>query len=169
MTITPISHDDLDSIMDIEHAAFSAPWTRKMFCDELDGNPFASLLAACNQGMIVGHVCFWVIFEELHVMNLAVHVDHRRQGVATAMMTHVIALAAEQGARVAMLEVRTSNTAAIAFYSQMGFEQIAARRAYYSKPTEDAMILRRVGLQSEDNDPLTGDMTRSQQHQVGTS
>ncbi len=169
MTITLLSHEDLDFIMHIEQTSFSAPWTRKMFCDELDGNPFASLLAARNQGVIVGHVCFWVIFEELHVMNLAVHVDHRRQGVATAMMTHVIALAHEQGANVAMLEVRTSNTAAIAFYSRMGFGQIATRRAYYSNPTEDAMIMRCVDLQSENNDPLAGGVTRSRQHEVSPS
>ena len=117
-----------------------------MFCDEREGNPFASLLVSREQAAIVGYVCYWVIFEELHIMNLAVTFTHRRRGVAKAMLTHTMTRACSQGAHAAMLEVRASNTSAIALYAHMGFQQIALRERYYSNPPEDAMIMRWISL-----------------------
>lgn len=144
MTIDPLVESDLDDVVRIEQKSFSAPWTQKMFRDELVGNPFASLFVSREAGTIVGHVCYWVIFEELHIMNLAVNPDYRRRGIANAMMTQAITHACTQGAHSAMLEVRASNVSAIAFYTQIGFQQIALRKQYYSNPVEDAMILRRI-------------------------
>ncbi len=155
MTIDPFIESDLDDVMRIEQDSFSAPWTRKMFRDEFEGNPFASLFVSREAGTIVGHVCYWVIFQELHIMNLAVSPDYRRRGIASAMLTHAITYACTQGAHSAMLEVRASNVPAIAFYTQIGFQQIALREQYYSNPVEDAMILRRITLDTGDVAPIT--------------
>ena len=144
MTIDPLLESDLDDVMRIEQASFSVPWTQKMFRDELGGNPFASLFVGREAGTIMSHVCYWVIFEELHIMNLAVSPNNRRRGIASAMMSHAITHARTQGAHSAMLEVRASNVPAIAFYTQIGFQQIALREQYYSNPVEDAMIMRRI-------------------------
>ena len=154
MTIDPFIESDLDDVVRIEQESFSEPWTRKMFRDELEGNPFASLFVSRKAGTIVGHVCFWVLFEELHIMNVAVSPDHRRRGIASLMLAHAITHARTQGAHSAMLEVRASNVPALAFYTQMGFQQIALREQYYSNPVEDAMILRRNTLDTDDVAPI---------------
>ena len=146
VTIDPLIESDLDDVVRIERDSFSVPWTRKMFHDELAGNPFASLFVSREGGTIVGYACYWVIFEELHIMNLAVSPSHHRRGIASAMMTHAIAHACACGVHEAMLEVRASNVPAIAFYTQFGFQKIALRERYYSNPVEDAMILRRRSL-----------------------
>ncbi len=156
MTIDLLTEFDLDTVVRIEQETFSVPWTRKMFRDELEGNPFASLLVSREAGVIVGYVCYWVIFEELHIMNLAVVTDYQRQGIANAMMSHAIAHACANGAHTAMLEVRVSNVAAVAFYTRLGFQKIALRYRYYVNPVEDAMILRWRSLEIK-NDAHTLD------------
>ena len=155
MTIDPLVESDLDAVMRIEQESYSVPWTRKMFRDELEGNPFASLVVSRVAETIVGHLCYWVIFEELHIMNLAVSPDHRRHGIAGAMMTHAVTHACTQGAHSAMLEVRASNMPAITFYTHIGFRQIARRKQYYSNPVEDAMIMRRISLDTHDATHMT--------------
>ena len=79
----------LPHILEIEEACFSAPWTRKMLEAELSGNPFAYFLVAkrvpqseVGSVSIVGYLCFWVVFEEVRLMNLAVIESMRRKGVA---------------------------------------------------------------------------------------
>ncbi len=155
MTIDSLVESDLDDVIRIEQASFSMPWTRKMFCDELAGNPFASLFVGRETGIIISYMCYWVIFEELHIMNIAVSPHYRRHGIASAMMTHATTHAHTQGARSAMLEVRVSNVPAIAFYTDIGFQRIACRERYYLNPVEDAMIMRRTSLDISNTVPTT--------------
>lgn len=138
---------DLDAILRIEQQAFSAPWTRKMFEAELDGNPFGCLSVARLgepggvRSELLGYVCFWVVFEELRLMNVAVIPSARRQGLATALVRHALVAGRERGARRAVLEVRSSNEAARRLYERMGFSQVAQRAQYYTNPIEDALLL----------------------------
>src|SRR3990167_1051186 len=90
--IIPATPADLPDLLRLEEACFSAPWTRKMLEAELTGNQFAHFLVAMDQenagasaGMIVGYHCFWIVFEELRLMNLAVSESMRRRGVARAL------------------------------------------------------------------------------------
>ncbi|MGH7163907.1 MAG: ribosomal protein S18-alanine N-acetyltransferase, partial [Nitrospiraceae bacterium] len=113
---------------------------------ELDGNPFGSLVTAraVRDGMdtaLVGYICFWVVFEELRLMNLAVDPAARRQGVAAELVRHALAAARDRGALRAILEVRASNVPARRLYEQAGFRQIALRAKYYTHPVEDAVIM----------------------------
>lgn len=145
--IEPATGDDLDDILRIEQASFSAPWTRKMFEAELDGNPFGRLCAVRagggdgTPGAVAGYICYWVVFEELRLMNLAVDPSARRRGIASALLRYALADARECGARRGVLEVRASNVAARALYERAGFRQIAVRAAYYTNPVEDAVIM----------------------------
>lgn len=138
---------DLEAILHIEQASFSTPWTRKMFEVEMHGNPFASLIVGRleepgrGRGEVLGYICFWVVFEELRLMNLAVMPSARRQGLATVLVQRALALGRERGARRAVLEVRSSNEAARRLYEQMGFAQVALRAKYYTNPIEDALLL----------------------------
>jgi ribosomal-protein-alanine N-acetyltransferase len=138
---------DLDRIMSIEHDSFSAPWTRKMFEVELDSNPFGHLVTVQRrrpdgrQSEIMGYICFWVVFDELRLMTLAVDRAIRRQGVATALVHQAMAQGGSLGAVRAVLEVRASNEVARRLYERMGFRQVAVRARYYANPTEDAVLM----------------------------
>jgi [ribosomal protein S18]-alanine N-acetyltransferase len=146
---------DLDRLVDLEHEAFSAPWTRKMFQVELEENPFGHLWTArlaSKDGAereIVGYICFWIVFEELRFMNLAVESRFRRQGVARTLVRRALAFARDRGALRAVLEVRASNDAAQALYEEEGFKRVAIRAKYYPNPVEDAVLMALDPLPSE--------------------
>src|SRR5574339_1187716 len=90
---------DLEDIFAIEEACFSAPWTRKMLEAELTGNPFAHfLLAREGGGRPVGYLCFWIVFEEVRFMNLAVIESMRRRGIARSLVATALAAGASQSA-----------------------------------------------------------------------
>jgi ribosomal-protein-alanine N-acetyltransferase len=132
--------------------SFSAPWTYKMFEAELSGNQFSHLWTAWLPGkhapggpsagdMLIGYVCFWVVFEELRLMNLAVERSWRRRGIARELTRRSLAWGQEAGARRALLEVRSSNPAAIRLYEQAGFRPVGLRERYYANPIEDALLM----------------------------
>jgi [ribosomal protein S18]-alanine N-acetyltransferase len=132
----------LPDILRLEETCFSAPWTRKMMEAELTGNPFAHFLVARDpEGAIVGYHCFWIVFEELRLMNLAVCESMRRKGIARALVTEALRMGLAQAATRAVLEVRASNQAALTLYRLMGFVTVSRRPAYYSHPVEDAVIM----------------------------
>jgi len=137
----------LELLLRIEQDSFSAPWTRKMLEVELNGNQFSHLFKArsiCDghvSGDVVGYVCFWVVFDEVRVMNLAVEPSARRQGIAGDLVRSMLTLGQAHGAVRAILEVRASNLAARGLYEQMGFREAATRTRYYTNPTEDAILM----------------------------
>jgi ribosomal-protein-alanine N-acetyltransferase len=137
----------LDEVWAIEQACFSAPWTRKMLAAELSGNQFAHfLIAKCSDlqsgaCVIAGYFCYWIVFEELRLMNLAVLAPFRRRGVATKLVCAALRAGVERGASRAMLEVRASNQEARNLYQQLGFRQTATRARYYVNPEEDAVLM----------------------------
>jgi len=146
----------LDQILEIEQEAFSAPWTRHMFEAEVNGNPFSRLFVAspindCGKSEgIVGYLCYWVVFEELRLLNLAVSHTWRRQGIARRFVRFAIHEARTQGAERALLEVRVSNVAAQSLYDSFGFREYGSRAAYYANPVEDAILMRLESLECEE-------------------
>ncbi|MBM4133973.1 MAG: ribosomal-protein-alanine N-acetyltransferase [Nitrospira sp.] len=146
----PAQLEDLDRLVAIEQGSFTAPWTRKMLEAELQ-NPFSQLLTVRRKskgrtGDIVGYLCFWIVFEELHLMNLAVEAGSRRRGIAKALVLQALSLARDRGAERALLEVRASNHAARRLYEGVGFRQVALRVRYYSDPIEDAVLMQRESV-----------------------
>ncbi|MET0514616.1 MAG: ribosomal protein S18-alanine N-acetyltransferase [Nitrospiraceae bacterium] len=147
LLIAPASVADLEQILQLEEACFSAPWTRKMLEAELSGNQFAHFLIAKGSGLqdetddIAGYVCFWVVFEELRIMNLAIKASARRRGIARQLVTRTLEIGLERGASRALLEVRASNDPALLLYERMGFCRVAIRNRYYSQPLEDAILM----------------------------
>jgi len=138
---------DLEQILQLEEACFSAPWTRKMLEVELSGNQFAHFLIAKGSGLqdgttdIAGYLCFWVVFEELRIMNLAIKASARRRGIARRLVTRTLEIGLEKGASRALLEVRASNDPALLLYEHMGFRRVSIRSRYYSHPLEDAVLM----------------------------
>jgi ribosomal-protein-alanine N-acetyltransferase len=141
------SPSQIDDVVAIEDASFTNPWTREMYLAELE-KPDVSycFLARDDGGKVIGFCSFWRVVDELHINNLAVLPRYRRKGAATALLTHVLREGVRLGATRATLEVRRSNDPARLLYERMGFAVAGVRRAYYSKPVEDAIVLWREGL-----------------------
>jgi len=128
--------------MEIERLAFATPWVRQAFTDEMS-RPWAHLeiLRDPASGRAIGFCNYWLVADELHLLNVAVHPDFRKQGHASALVHHVLATAHQAKARVVMLEVRVSNHAARALYQKLGFRQVGTRPKYYADNGEDAVLM----------------------------
>lgn len=143
ISIRPMTVADLDAVMPIEEASYPTPWKRSMFESDLRGNPFARFFVAGDpdQGRVIGYVCFWKVFSELHLMNLSVHSDWRRSGIGEELGRWTLSWARENGISLITLEVRASNEAAKRLYEKLGFKIVAVRHNYYREPHEDALIM----------------------------
>jgi [ribosomal protein S18]-alanine N-acetyltransferase len=132
---------DLTRILEIERLAFPAPWTLASFERELT-LPFSRIVVALPAGSleVTGFLCRWLIADECHVLNIAVHPDSRRLGVGTILISEAINEARSTGVDVVTLEVRRSNLAARQLYRKFEFEERRLRRHYYG-PGEDAIIM----------------------------
>jgi len=141
--VTRMRERDLEEVLAIENNSFQSPWTKGMFLLDLDTNPFARSVVVRFPGetKIIGYACFWIVMDELHLMNLAVHPDRRRQNIGEELARWVLSMGYEKKCRTAMLEVRESNRPARQLYEKLGFKVIGVRRGYYQGPKEDALIM----------------------------
>lgn len=139
--------EDLDAVLEVEQASFVSPWTREMFLWELHNSDVSHFYVLRLESERVAAYCsFWLVFDELHINNLAVRPAYRRQGLGEALLVHVLREAAQQGARRATLEVRRSNDVARRLYEKLAFVVTDTRCGYYTNPREDALILWRDKL-----------------------
>ncbi len=136
--------EDIDQVLAIEQASFSMPWSRNLFLSEFRSPGVSTLLvslASAAPRMVTGYIIYWLVEDEMHLLNLAVAREHRRHGIARQLVLDAIKDAYAKGARRAFLEVRASNTTAQKLYSGLGFTGTFVRRDYYDSPTEDAVIM----------------------------
>ncbi len=135
---------DVSAIWAIEAVSFPTPWSRWSFLAEL-GHRNSHILVAGPPGpqpwQTWGYLIFWVVLEEMHILNLAVHPAQRRRGIARRLLSEGLAQARALGAELAWLEVRPSNTAARALYESFGFKEVGRRPGYYDDTNEDALLL----------------------------
>ncbi|HZB25594.1 MAG TPA: ribosomal protein S18-alanine N-acetyltransferase [Vicinamibacterales bacterium] len=136
------SSEDLASVAALESVCFTNPWTREMLEQQVRGSEVARVYVLRDaSGTIVAFCSCWVIVDELHVNTIAVDPDHRRTGLARALMQGVMQEAVRNGCNKATLEVRESNLPARRLYATLGFAETGVRRRYYTQPEEDAIIL----------------------------
>jgi len=142
ISIEPMKETDIPEVMAIERDSFPMPWSESSFLYELRRNrEVANLMVARLDDILVGYVCYWLIFKEVHIMNLAVRRDFRRQGIGETLIRSVLKEARDKGGERATLEVRASNIAAIRLYQKLGFNVTGIRRNYYDAPKEDALVM----------------------------
>ena len=136
--------DDLSGIEEIERLSYPTPWSRSMFAGEL-AKPSSLCLGAFDVQDEDGRLCGYLIVSRYvdawHVMNIAVHPDHRGHGIATMLLERLFALTADDERRGYTLEVRVSNETAIRLYERLGFQGRGIRRGYYTDNREDALIM----------------------------
>jgi ribosomal-protein-alanine N-acetyltransferase len=137
---------DLPQVLEIERLSFPNPWTAGLFLHELKLSFSRLHLARKANGdrRLLGFVCWWVIGDEIHVLNLAVHPDARRSGTGRALVEHVLEDAGARGAVSVSLEVRPDNEAATGLYRSLGFSNIGLRRNYYGQGEDAAIMERRL-------------------------
>ena len=144
--VRAMTTDDLDGVMAVEQEAFPAPWSRSAFAEELEKNRLARYLVALDGETIVGYAGTWLVINEAHVTNVAVHATRRHEGIGRLLMEALMKLARDEGMESMTLEVRVSNEPAKALYQQLGFVSAGIRKSYYSETKEDALILWREKL-----------------------
>ncbi|MFQ5829315.1 MAG: ribosomal protein S18-alanine N-acetyltransferase [Candidatus Methylomirabilia bacterium] len=141
LSIEPMTVKDLDAVLSIERASFPTPWSREAFLYELRQNQAARSWAARAETGVVGYLCLWELGTELHITNLAVRPDCRRQGIARTLIGTILEDARRRGFSVALLEVRPSNEEARGLYQRFGFQVVARRKGYYFDTGEDALVM----------------------------
>ncbi|HSN90995.1 MAG TPA: ribosomal protein S18-alanine N-acetyltransferase [Anaeromyxobacteraceae bacterium] len=141
----PMREADLPRIVEIERGGFRHPWSEELIRRELDHAWSRVLLAveeaADGSERILGFVVFWVVHDEIHVLNVATALEARRRGVARALMGQTVEEGRRRGARVATLEVRRSNVPARSLYRALGYREVGVRPNYYADEGEDAIVM----------------------------
>ncbi len=145
LTIRPLGYADLPDVIAIERLSFPAPWSLAMFVLELS-KPSSICAGATLDGDLIGYLICSRYHTVWHLMNVAVHDDHRRSGIAKALLEHLLEAAGDHDRYT--LEVRVSNAEAIRMYESFGFRTAGVRRRYYHDNNEDALIMWRTEAQA---------------------
>lgn len=133
--------EHLGQVLEIEQRSFPIPWSYTAFLFELTENDFASYMVALLEGEVVGYAGMWIVLDEAHITNVAIHPEHRGRGVGREVMLELLARAAVLGAAKITLEVRVSNQVARKLYESLGFVYKGLRKKYYADNNEDALIM----------------------------
>ena len=131
---------DVPGIAALERECFSLPWSEAIVASQLTGAG-KIMLAAEIEGELAGYIGLQYVLDEGYISNVCTAPEHRRRGVASALIDEMISRARALGLSFLSLEVRVSNDPAISLYAGKGFVSVGVRPKYYEKPTEDAMIM----------------------------
>ena len=142
MMIVRMNECHVKAVADLEKICFSDPWSENSVASELK-NKLALWLVAEEEGRVAGYIGSQTCGDESDVMNVAVHPDFRRRGMAEALVNALVAELKAMDSHCLTLEVRASNVPAIALYEKLGFSEIGRRKNYYRNPKEDALIMRK--------------------------
>ena len=143
-SIVPMESKHLSGVLEVESLSFSLPWSKELFLNELE-NPnsriFLLQIQAENQVITAGHISVWLVADEVHILNLAIHPSFRRKGLGFLLLSHALSYSRERRMESASLEVRENNFPARLLYKKFGFHQVGVRPKYYQDTEENALIL----------------------------
>ena len=140
--ILPMNESHVSAVAELEKLCFSAPWSERSIASELQ-NEYSLWLVEERDGVAVAYVGSQSCPPEADVMNVAVAPEFRRQGIGEGLMVALMDALRAKGMESLTLEVRASNSPAIALYDRLGFTEVGRRPNYYTDPREDALILRK--------------------------
>ena len=147
-TLVPMNENHIPELANLERICFSQPWSEKSLSEELD-NRTAHFIVAEFNGVVVGYIGVFVVYESCDISNIAVFPEYRRQGIGRLLLEGACDVAQKGGAESISLEVRPSNEGAIALYRSVGFEEVGLRKNFYRNPTEDGLILSKKLISKE--------------------
>lgn len=139
MEIRNLLATDITEVCEVERQCFSTPWGEEDYTAALNSTT-SLVLVAVEQGTVIGFASVENVCGDASISRIAVLPQHRRQGVAVALLTELNTVAKEQNFNYITLEVRESNTPARRLYEKFEFTQFAPRKNYYSNPTEDGVV-----------------------------
>lgn len=145
--ILVMSKPDIADVLEIERVSFPSPWSRSSFEDILTREYSRAYVIKATYGgrfRVIGYICLWMFLDEIHILNLAIHSEFRRQSLGEKLLKYALNLAQRRGIRWATLEVRQSNHPAIALYKKMGFKSVRLRPRYYMDNREDAVVMEKA-------------------------
>ena len=143
MNIVEMNEGHVTQVAELEKRCFPDPWSERSIASELS-NQLALWLVAEDNGVVAGYIGSQTVPDESDMMNVAVHPDYRRRGIAEALVNTLCDALKERGSVSLTLEVRASNEPAKALYEKLGFEKVGRRPNYYRNPKEDALILKKM-------------------------
>ena len=133
---------DLDEVVEIEKRSFVAPWSKRLFRETLSFPlSFNLVIRKKVDNKVAGYANFYVIGDEVQILNIAVAPESRKEGYATRLLRHAIAYWASAGGKEFFLEVREGNSEAIRLYEKLGFVKVGRRKKYYTETNEDALVM----------------------------
>lgn len=140
--LVPMDRSHLAGVAELERMCFSTPWSEAMLEEELYNDTASFIVAEGEDGQVLGYAGLHVILDEGYIDNVAVRPVCRRQGIADRLLD-VFCRFGQANLAFLTLEVRPSNTAAVALYEKHGFHEAGRRKDYYENPKEDALLLTR--------------------------
>ena len=135
-----MKEEDINEILDISSLSFSVSWSKNSYIQELT-NTVSRYLVAKIDNKVIGLIGTWIVLDESHITNIAVHPNHRKQGIASKLVEELLYYCKTQGCISYTLEVRSSNKAAKSLYEKYNFKQDGVRKGYYEDNKEDAIIM----------------------------
>lgn len=138
--IYTFNESHVDEITTINNLCFPVAWTKDSMKKELE-NKFAKYVVSKKDNIVIGYGGFWIILDEAHITNIAVHPEYRGIGAGKEMLSSLINLSKELNLCAMTLEVRKSNIIAQNLYKKFGFLEEGVRKKYYADNNEDAIIM----------------------------
>lgn len=132
---------DIDQVYEIESSAFTLPWSKEAFYNELTTNQYAKYIVMELEYSIIGYCGLWIILDEGHITNIALLPKYRGKKLGEALLKQVIDFSRAVGAKTLSLEVRVSNYVAQRLYTKFGFQPGGVRKNYYVDNNEDALVM----------------------------
>ena len=136
-----MKESDVETVARIEAESISENWSSKSFRDALN-NENACFLICENGNTLKGYIGMWISADEAEITNVAVDKDFRRIGVGKGLIEKLKEVGIEKGIKSFFLEIREGNEAARKLYEKCGFKEVGVRRGFYSKPIEDAILMK---------------------------
>lgn len=140
VTVREMTPGDVTAVVEIEKASYTMPWSETSFLSEVYNRHCITKVAELSSE-IVAYICVKKVADEGHLMNLTVHPDYRRQGIAMMLFDSAREDLLANGCRFLYLEVRAANNAARTMYEKLNFKVVGKRKDYYLRPVEDALIM----------------------------
>ncbi len=141
--IADVRLEHIEEIEELEKLCFSLPWSRQALISQLPDDMHIFIAAIGDDGRVLGYVGMMYVLDEGYISNVAVSPEHRRLGIADSLINALIDRAKENDLSFVTLEARKSNVPAIELYRKHGFSEVGLRKNYYTKPTEDAILMTR--------------------------
>lgn len=133
------NENDIDAIFEIEKSTFKNPWSKPSLYYEIVEDELSKVFVVERDDKLVGYIGFMIIFDEIHIANVAVDEEYRGEGFGNLLMETITQFADENSLKVT-LEVNEHNEVAISLYKKFGFKNSGRRKNYYGID-QDAFIM----------------------------